>query len=157
MNALIESLKAQHVAVQAIVLRMNAAIERGDLASVQRELTSLKTGLLAHLAQEDAELYPSLDKAIGQRSNQNLTVLVRSFSTNIGQISEALSRFLEKYEGKTLPLDLFSKEWTHISRVLASRIRSEEETLYPLFQKLVEGDNKARPVTLPDQLARVVR
>ncbi len=108
---------------------------RADVISAGHTLDRLKTALLAHLQLEDTELYPGLQrlgKATGQPSLQTTADL---FASNMKRITDAVTGFLGRYEGKNFDVIAFNRDWKSIVEVLGSRIQSEETTLFPMYEK----------------------
>ena len=61
MSTLVQALKAEHVNIAAILGKAgNLGV---DTKAGRKALMAAKTGLLAHLKREDAQLYPTLAKA----------------------------------------------------------------------------------------------
>lgn len=136
---LTETLKQQHLAVVELVKLIQGAVERDDRALIETDLKQLKTALLAHLALEDAELYPGLERLGVESGSVNLTLVARQFASNMSRITEALLSFLDKYDGPILDLVGFKQDWSKIVSVLSARIASEEASLYPLYEKALKA------------------
>lgn len=94
-----------------------------------------KTALLAHLKHEDVDLYPILKKAATNDSSiqGTLNVLAKDMET----LAPAALAFFAKYEKGGDPLE-FTRDFAKLYAALGTRIRREEESLYSLFDKVVE-------------------
>ena len=134
MSSLVQTLKAQHVAVQTMATEVNQLVERKNVAGINAKLTELKAALLGHLELEDKKLYSALIKA-AEKKDPAAVETARMFSTNMVGISRVLIDFLGKYEGKKFSAEAFAQDWQGILGALAARINSEEATLYPLYEK----------------------
>ena len=130
-----DALREQHKVVLLIVNEIQSAIAASDRPRIQLELKQLERVLSRHLAMEDAELYPGLERMAVENGSDHLAVVARQFSTNMCRITESLLAFLRKNDRPIADLALFSREWTHNLSALSGRIASEESTLYPLYEK----------------------
>ena len=136
MPTLIETLQVQHDEIMRIIERLSAALKRADLSGVCTELDALGSALKAHLAIEDAQLYPALTLAAEQTQLEVPTKIARTYEHNMSTISVALTAFLEKYS-HAFSLENFGRDWVLVSQLLRDRIESEEATLYPLYRSWV--------------------
>ena len=136
---LIATLKSHHRAVEKLVAEINDALTRGDIPTVKKNLGTLKTALLGHLALEDAQLYPGLVKAAERKKDEAMSATVTRFSTNMEKIGVGLKAFLTKYDGQEFQAKAFSSEWKNIVTTLSTRITAEECSLYPLYEKNAAG------------------
>lgn len=134
---LIQTLKTQHQHLEQLIAAIDAGFQRADAAEVARQVTALKRTLVAHLELEDKRLYPELISAAESRNEPAQVALAKMFSANMGRISEALLKFVGRFDGQS-PADpaRFASEWKTIRQVLVERVRSEEASLYPLYGRL---------------------
>lgn len=148
MNTLLTTLHAQHRAVATLAAEVSDAVAHGDCDGIQRSLHALRAALGAHLALEDAELYPALSRAAEQTGLALPTSIARTYEHNMTAISTALTAFLDSYHeqrwAQPNALDEFRRDWALVSQLLADRINSEETTLYPLYASWVGGPTGAR-------------
>jgi hypothetical protein len=142
MTDLIQTLKAQHSAVLRLVGTIDDALKQGDAQAVSTQLRQLQTALTAHLALEDRELYPGLIALGVELKDHNLESSARVFQGNMERVTEALVSFLSRHEKPATDLAAFERDWRTIVGVLGARVRSEETSLYPLFE--MARDRKAR-------------
>lgn len=136
MPHLIETLHTQHEELTRIVDRVTDASSRGDVAAVAAALDALAVALHAHLAIEDAQLYPALTRAAEQTQLEVPAKIARTYERNMQTISVALKAFIEKYS-HPFKLEDFQRDWQLASQLLSDRILSEEATLYPLYTSWV--------------------
>jgi hemerythrin-like domain-containing protein len=134
-SSLIETLTKQHKIVLELAAELEGALEATDVARANALLTQLREALLAHLELEDRQLYPELERAASTLESPSMQEVARGFSSNMARISEALIAFLRRYEGKAWDVARFWSDWRAIADVLKARIRAEEQTLYPLYQR----------------------
>ena len=142
-----DTLREQHKVVLLIVNEIQAAIIAADAPRIQQELKQLQKVLSAHLALEDAELYPGLHRMAVDAGSQNLAVVARQFASNMSRITDALLAFLRKYDRPIVDLAAFRSDWAHIVSALSGRIASEEGTLYPLYEKALRKKTGAAVTT----------
>jgi hypothetical protein len=124
---LIASLKQDHVAIaQALDKIRQASFQR---AVSERELDAIKARLLAHLATEDQKLYPVLlAKEESKRTAER-------FQQRLGPISAEVMGFFEKYNSAEARAGLsFAQDVGRLLQRLATRIKDEEDHLYPLMK-----------------------
>lgn len=133
---LIETLHIQHEEITRIVDRITGAANRGDLAALAAGVDALAVAVLAHLAVEDAQLYPALTRAAEQTQLEVPTKIARTYEHNMQTITVALKAFIEKYS-RPFTLEDFRRDWVLASQLLTDRILSEEATLYPLYKSWV--------------------
>lgn len=138
MTDLIQELKADHAKLASLLGKMRSLSPESK--ECQDLLRSAKAGLLAHLGKEDAKLYPAL-KAAAQKDAQIKSTL-EMFSTEMEKVSKAALEFFAKYEKGGSGLQ-FAKDFGGLLATLSTRIRREEEMLYPLYEKIAPARSKA--------------
>lgn len=119
---LVAELKKEH----AEILDILNAFKKGrgfDSQEWRDNLFRAKKKFLDHLAREDSELYPLIEKNGGENG--------RIFAEEMKQISDEVIRFLDKYR-ETHDGPGFSRDYAGLMNVLEKRIRAEEEILYLL-------------------------
>lgn len=136
-QALIDTLHEQHREIGRIVESMTHHLAVSDLDGVRADLARLKTALLAHLAIEDAHLYPALSHAAAAKDLAVAARVAVTYERNMEHVSEALRAFLEQYGGEHIELADLRRDWALVARMLIDRIESEEDQLYPLYRSWV--------------------
>ncbi|MBI5180191.1 MAG: hemerythrin domain-containing protein [Nitrospirae bacterium] len=133
MALLLNELKKEH---SVIVNMLNKITELG-IGSKDRQdiLFSAKTGLLAHVKKEDANLYPALKKAA--EKDESLRMMLDMFANDMNTISMAAFGFFDKYSQGNSGLELdFAVDLGRLLGLLELRIRKEENILYPEYEKI---------------------
>ena len=133
---LIETLKKQHQDLIRLAGEMDVMLERGDEAGARGVLSSLAQVLRTHLTLEDHEIYPGLIRAAQESKDERMLETAKMFANNMQRITESLRDFVARHEA-SFHLDRFQAGWRTLSTVLATRIASEEKTLYPLYEQRV--------------------
>lgn len=136
---LIETLQVQHRELQRLIDQIDAELAKRRSSELPRLLASFARLVTAHLALEDAQLYPSLVGA-GQ---EQVSVAARNFAVAMLQIQAGVQQFLARFSGATISLDEFRPAWEQTVKVLAARIRAEETSLYPLYSRATAPPSKA--------------
>lgn len=133
MSKLIRELLVEHAHLTDALLniqRIGVHTEQG------RSLLMLaRDELLAHLAKEDAELYPVLSKAA--ESDEQLQNTLNKYANDMHKISASALAFFDKYcscdqkEG-------FENDCRGLIRILCKRIRNEEAVLYKKYDAIMD-------------------
>ena len=101
-----------------------------------RELILLaKDNLLAHLAKEDAHLYPVLLQAA--ESDDTLKSTLEKYAKDMDQISASAMAFFDKYSSVGHEEE-FEKDCKGLIKVLCKRIRNEEAKLYTKYNEIMD-------------------
>lgn len=129
---LIATLLAQHRELESLAEQVRAAMESRDPIELTKALTAFRVALIAHLKVEDSRLYPALRQASDKSD------LVNTYQKNMMQIGDSLRAFFDKYAEPVDDFDAFEREWSMAQQLLAHRIKSEEDVLYPLYQAVKE-------------------
>lgn len=134
--------KKQHGQLANMVTSMESnlteqtVIERTD--AILEALARFSSLLNIHLAMEDNALYPLLH---GSKSSEAESVAAK-FEGEMGQLKEIVGNYLSQWEDprslKQQPKQ-FIKETRTLIAALKDRIRRENETLYPLADRLYEN------------------
>ncbi len=130
MSTLIAELKRQHV---ALVEQLDAVKTLGiGTAAGQAKLLAAKTLLLAHLKNEDDRLYPVLKKAAA--ADASLAATLATLGQEMTDLAAAAMRFFQTYAAGGSSMD-FARDFGKLAGALTSRIRREESTLYPAYDR----------------------
>lgn len=131
MAGLIQELKEQHIQLLSI---LQLAQTNGYATMETRELLrATRTSLLDHLRKEDLELYPVLRTASAK--NPTIKETLDTFAQDMAETSKLAISFFKKCDQDGSDHDL-SKEFGLLLAKLRSRIRREEELLYPLYEQI---------------------
>jgi hemerythrin-like domain-containing protein len=114
---------------------IKTSFARRELALVSGSLKEFGVLVRNHLLTENMRLYIYLQqKMAGDEVN---TALVRSFRKEMDGIAKTALEFLEKYneieKNSEVELSSFAEEFDQIGSVVSTRMKREEETLYPLY------------------------
>ncbi|OQW54265.1 MAG: hypothetical protein A4S09_06090 [Proteobacteria bacterium SG_bin7] len=131
-SQLVKDLKSDHAKLVAVLTKVK---ELGPTAEGLKLLTTAKAALLAHLGKEDAKLYPELVAAAETDPKVKTTLSI--FGKDMDKISKAALDFFAKYEKGVDTTFEFSRDFGGLLGTLATRIRKEEEQLYPLYDAVV--------------------
>lgn len=131
MAKLVESLKQEHreLKAQVAVIKQHGVMTPEGFIGLQR----LKELLLSHIAHEDRDMYPRLEKAA--QEDENLRVLLARFSKEMNEITVEAAQFFELYKTPTMSLD-FAHGVARIFSMISNRIITEESVLYPRLAAL---------------------
>ncbi|MFT3713276.1 MAG: hemerythrin domain-containing protein [Archangium sp.] len=136
MDSLVETLRAQHLELDALSKALTVALHHeGDVARVRDALQAYGAALLQHLALEDENLYPRLLESVDRRSPD--ARMIRTFADNMKRVSEGAKVFLSRSVESPADVAALKKEWPDAQHLLASRRQSEERLLYPMFEERV--------------------
>lgn len=131
---LVDQLKADHQTLLATFGAIGRAYAAHDLTETSTQLEVFRGQLMAHLLKENVRFYIYLEHALaGDPTSQSL---VHQFRHEMDGIGKAVMAFLGKYRLLAVDSSLagsFGADLATIGDVLVQRIRSEEDTLYPLY------------------------
>lgn len=126
-----EQLRKDHAALQEA---LNQAYTLGISSEEGRaKLRAIKADLLGHLAKEDKDLYPVLDRAAAD--DRRLRDMLANLRDEMALISKQAGEFFATYEQGGSGFG-FARDFGRLSAALGSRIRREETVLFPEFVKL---------------------
>lgn len=131
MTGLIQELKEQHLHLLSIL--QLAKINGFATLETRELLRSARTTLLDHLRKEDLELYPVLHTAA--KKNPAVKETLDTFARDMAETSKVAIGFFKKWDQGGTDHDL-SKEFGLLQAKLVSRIRREEEILFPLYEQI---------------------
>jgi len=102
--------------------------------SINELLSEFGTALKSHLLKEHVELYIYLEQILAK--DRHAYDLMHSLRLEMDEISAGVMGFLNTYHASPVNAqnaENFRRDFKKIGQVLASRIRREEESLYPLY------------------------
>lgn len=132
MAALIQDLKEDHIHILSIL--QLAKINGFATLETRELLRSARTTLLDHLRKEDLELYPLLHTAATR--NPAILETLETFATDMAETTKVAIGFFKKWDQGSTDHDL-SKEFGLMQAKLLSRVRREEELLFPLYEEIL--------------------
>ena len=140
------NLRRQHDTLLEIVLQLQADIAAEITVSSSRQIiTRLArlTGVLQmHLAAEDKVLYPAMMAS----NDKGTSAMARTFSIQMGDLGAAYSEYVERWSDHQKILrdaEAFRKQSAKVFAALGTRIRRENEELYPLADALTDSTPRA--------------
>lgn len=131
---LVGKLQQDHQALLRLYTQTQTAARSGDVEQAARHLEEFRILLQGHLLTENVRLYVYLEHTLAKDASSHQ--LIRSFRHEMDDIGKAVVAFLNDYRDLAQHPELsqqFSESLEGIGKVLAERIRREEETLYPLY------------------------
>jgi len=135
----ISILKAEHAALaelrQQLIDLVNSETPAGaEISAVRWRMSRL---LLAHLAKEDAHLYPPLKAD----SNKSASALASFYQREMGDLGSRWQGFIMDWTSRRIAADWlgFRAAALPILEALASRIQCEERDLYPRYESIRPG------------------
>ena len=138
---LTETYRKQHQELVQLVVEfsdyLNPEKIRGNKAKILEMLSILTSKINIHLAMEDRALYPRLI----QSNDAQVAETASRFQNEMGAIKNIYGDYIARWSTGGNFLDSaenFISETQEIFRVLAQRIEKENETLYPLADKIQE-------------------
>ena len=132
MSTLVDELKRHHQFLRERIERVKQA--GVDSAVGQTSLKQIKASLLSHLAKEDAELYPALERAA--RSDPRLGDILTLFREDIAQVASAATAFFAGFESGQLKGVQLAREFGSLVGQLTLRVAKEESVLYAEYDKV---------------------
>lgn len=131
---LVGKLQQDHQALLRLYTQTRTAARSGDVVQAARHLEEFRILLQDHLLTENVRLYVYLEHTLAKDASSHQ--LIRSFRHEMDDIGKAVVAFLNDYRDLAQHPEFsqqFSEALEGIGKVLAERIRREEETLYPLY------------------------
>lgn len=131
-------MKSQHVVLEERLSEISERFAEDDAAGARQLLPSLRSLFTAHVGIEAEQLYPKLLAQAEAQNQRTQAVLAKSFADGIDLLTSALDRFVTRYESThDTRLDDFAQDWSTILHALRSRLAAEEQSLYPMYARLV--------------------
>lgn len=129
MDPFIEQLQREHKSLRTT---LEQVYQMGiGTPQAQEKLRGARNLLEHHLASEDAKLYP----ALAAIEDPGAKLIVMRMKDEMAKITESAIGFLQQYE-KGGSGFAFARDFGHFMAVLTSRISQEENTLYPIYNRL---------------------
>jgi hypothetical protein len=131
-HALLRRLAAEHAELQQAL----AGIRPGQFHSDEGKtrLTRVRILLRAHFSAENDELYPTIENAA--QSDNGLAGKLKHLTDELRIVTSLAEAFFSKYEqGAPRPVE-FSTDHGALLTIITSRMKREEQTVFPLFARL---------------------
>lgn len=133
MAKLIDDLKREHADIASMLERVRDSNITN--AEAHRLLMSAQQAFLAHLKKEDLQLYPALKKAALDDPAVKRTA--EFYIQDMEEISKEATSFFAKYSRDDSPIDIeFARAFGRLFATFSRRMRSEESSLYKVYEKL---------------------
>ena len=114
---------------------LEKAVNADPCSSERRDLlTTAKNALLAHLEKEGRDLYPMLNKEA--ETNGGLAGILKVLTQDMDKLAPVAMAFFDKYTGADCDDTNFAQDISEVIFALKTRIRREEQTLYPEYDKI---------------------
>lgn len=135
MHDLLQRLSAEHSELQQALAGIRPRQFRTDegLSRLGRVRDLLRT----HIAEEQRELYPPLVQAA--RGDERLAGQLQRMSDDLRIVNGLAEDFFKKYEGGEPKLVEFATDHGALLTILKIRLKREEETLFPLFDRISQN------------------
>ncbi len=131
---LIPALKNDHQELVALYSKISDLLHTQHYVEIEHILSSLKIEFNRHIMQENVSFYCYLEQQFADDANHMETI--RSYRKEMNGISHAFIKFIKKWQSDAVTAEnaqVFREEYDAIGAVLAQRINSEEDHLYPLY------------------------
>jgi hypothetical protein len=131
---LIPQLKEEHQQLLKLYGMINRAFEKNDLALTVHYLEDFRRKVHSHFLTEGIRFYIYLEHSLPE--NSKAFELVHGFRQEMGAIEKDVVAFLSKHKDLGAHPDFaaqFGNDLKEVGARLVSRIRREEETLFPLY------------------------
>ena len=131
---LISNFHKDHELLVKQIGEIKKALESSNTSKAKKGLRKLKMKILGHFMQEDIQLYWYLKDYYSDLESTSETI--KMFEDSIKVIQKDVIKFLDYYSQDNIALDMtFNKRFDEIIEALATRIATEESSLYPLYMK----------------------
>jgi len=133
---LIQELQQEHGQLLSQLQQVrNVGVETAEGVTL---LGQVKTALLQHLSKEDELLYPVFrEKAQGEAVLEGLLLMM---ADEMSEITEFVLGFFDQLENKPGSPEIAGL-FLQVGSQLLKRIRLEEVTLYPEYERLIESSS----------------
>lgn len=132
MHDLLKQLSAEHIELEQTLAGIRPKQFRTEEG--RSRLHRLRDLLHQHIQRERQNLYPVLEQA--GRTDERLAGQVSRSSEDLEIVSSLADEFVRKYESGQPQLIEFATDHGALLTILRIRLRQEEETLFPLFERV---------------------
>lgn len=133
MQGLIHESKCEHARIEEMFARArDTGITNSEAHQI---LIAAQEELIAHLQKEDEKLYPVLKRAA--TVDPLLRQTLEYYARDLEAITSDAVAFFQRYSTEDAANDIeFAKAFGHLYSAISRRIRNEEKTLYPAYEKM---------------------
>lgn len=125
------SLIGHHTRCEALRAAAAAALEAGEWEAFAGRLQTLRAGLYSHFAYEEEELFPECERLGGMRE---AIETLRAEHRDMRAILDALASASAKHDPEGC-----RAEFAAVTQLLRQHQAREEQLLYPVLARLLEG------------------
>lgn len=137
MREIIDTLEAQHRALEHLAGEVGQAYKAKDEPRLKDALGRMRRLLEAHLELERTQFYPAFVQAAERQANESTKLVATLFRDNMAVIASGLEAFFRRADQDALPLDVLGRELRTTLEILGKRMVDEEKTLHPLLRGLL--------------------
>lgn len=133
---LLEDLLSDHIHLLDLFGKIDTAYKKGDTKLTIETLNSFSNELRAHLLVENTKLYIYLRHSLNDMPKE--AQIAREFQQEMRGIGKVLNTFVTRFSCETWSdeeREEFGAQLANIGGILIQRIETEEEVLYPLYNK----------------------
>lgn len=135
MENLIQRLTSEHAEIEQALAGIRPRQFRTEEGTSR--LKRVRRLLHQHFRTERGELFAPLAEAT--RQDERLSGQLRRFSDDLAIVQELADNFVSKYEHGQPQLIEFATDHGALLTILRVRLRREEETIFPLYTRLVRN------------------
>ncbi len=132
MHQLTERLHFQHIELQQALAGIRPRQFRTEEG--RDRINRVRTLFHSHIETEHKELYPVLKRAA--RQDQKLAARLKQMNDDLKIVTDLAEGFFAKYENGQPRLIEFATDHGALVTILKIRLRREEETLFPEYERL---------------------
>lgn len=132
---LIPTRQHEHQELVHLYGQIGDALYVKNYLTIDKILEKLKVEFSKHIMQENVSFYCYIEQELS--NDPHRMELIRNYRKEMNSISHAFVKFIKKWQNTLITEETvaeFHSEYDAIGAVLAQRINSEEEHLYPLYQ-----------------------
>lgn len=135
MHQLTQQLQTEHTELQQALAGIKPRQFRTDEG--RERLNRVRDLFHNHTETERKKLYPIIEKAAGR--DKNLAARLRQLNGAMEIVANLADSFFAKYQEGEPRLIEFATDHGALVTILKIRLKREEETLFPLFDKLTSN------------------
>ncbi len=132
MHDLLRKLRTEHTELQQALAGIRPRQFR--TGEGHQRINRVRDLFRSHVREEENRLYPALRKAA--REDRDLTGRLRRWGDDLKIVTSLAEDFFQKYEKGKPQLIEFATDHGAFLTILRIRLKREEETLFPLYDRL---------------------